>query len=220
MLDKGAEETIGVREAPRGPARGGGERGQVGGRVVRERIAFRVTPEEFDRIEFRGIRREQLHADVPLRPEPALHRFAAMRVAPVPDQRDRRAHDAPQLAEEGQHPRAVDARVGRQAEEAADAIPRWRNDERGDRGDLLARTPPLPEHRRLAARRPRAPGERGDQVARFVEEDERGPAARGVFFTRAQCAVAHAVIAASSRSIARRAGCCGLQPKACRTRPR
>lgn len=212
MAEQGAEQPRIPGQAPCAPARGAHQRGEVGGRVVRERIAFGVPPDEFDRVQLGGVRREQLRPHGRMSGEPAGDHLAPVRVAPVPDQRQGRAHHAPQLAEEGPPADGIDAGVGREAEVTRNAIPARRDHQRRDHGDLLARPAPLTQDRGLSARRPGAAHQRGDQDARFVNEDERGPAARGVFFTCGQRTLTHRAIAASSRSMARRAGCCGLHP--------
>ena len=53
----------------------------------------------------------------------------------------------------------------------------------------------------------------------FVNEDQPGFQARGVFFTWGQSDLTQVAIAVSSRSRARRVGFCGLQPKARIKRP-
>lgn len=50
------------------------------------------------------------------------------------------------------------------------------------------------------------------QEAGFVYEDDRRPATCGVFFTEGQSSRTQRRISRSSRSAARRAGFCGLQP--------
>ena len=55
--------------------------------------------------------------------------------------------------------------------------PRVRRDER----HFLPRAAALTQDRRLAARRPGAAHERGDQDPRVINEDQRDAAARGVF---------------------------------------
>ena len=77
----------------------------------------------------------------------------------------------------------------------------------------------MPEQGRLAAGCPGPPHKRHHQEAAFVEKDESGAYPGGVFFTRGQSALTQRWMAASSRSMARRCGFWGLQPRECKTRP-
>lgn len=219
MFEQRAEEMRAAGETAGARAGGADEGREIGGSVVRERVALGVAPDEFDGVEFGGVWWQQFGLHLRMGGEPALDHPAAMRVAAIPDNRARVTHEPPQVPEEGADRRGVDTRVGRKPEVAPDPIAARRDDEGRDDRHLLARAAPLIEGRRLPARRPGAPHERGDQDPRFVNEDERGSPARGVFFTCGQRVFTHRAIAASSRSSARRAGCWGLHPKACSTRP-
>lgn len=219
MADQGAEHWL-IAGQSAGAAAGRLDQGvEVWWRVVRERIAFRVAPDELDRIEFGGIRRQQLDSHAGMGDEPALDDFRAVGIAAILDDSERRPDQSRQVPEKGANAEGIDARLGGQAKTALHAVAAGRNHQGRNDGDLLARPPALIQHGRLAARRPRATHERGDQDARLVNEDQRGAAARGVFFTTGHRAFTHWAIAASSRSMARRAGCGGLHPNACSTRP-
>ena len=84
---------------------------------------------------------------------------------------------------------------------------------------ILMRTGTLVENRGVAAGRPAAPHQGGHQQPRFVDKHRPCPQARSVFFTRGQASLAQRWMACSSRSMARRAGFCGFQPKLCSKRP-
>lgn len=219
MLEQCAEHALIAGEAAGAAPGRAHERLEIRRRAVGERIAFRVTPDELDRIEFGRVGRQEFHAHAGMGDQPALDEFAAMCVAAIPDDRRGRADQPRQVPKKGAHANGVEARIGRETKQTADAVPTGRNHQGRDDRDFLSRPAALVQDRRLAPRRPRAADERGNQHARLINEDQRGLAARGVFFTTGQRAFTHWAMAASSRSIARRAGCCGLQPKAWRTRP-
>lgn len=111
------------------------------------------APHEFDGIEFGGIRRQEFAPHLGgVRREPSLDDHTAVRVAPIPDARDRRPDQPQQTPEKGADAAGIDARVERQPKETPDAIPAGRNRERRDHGHLLARAPPLMQDRRLRPR--------------------------------------------------------------------
>lgn len=208
-------ENAGITREAAGAASGRAYQGvEIRRRIVGERIPFGVAPHELDRVEFGRVGWEQFDTHPGVGREPALDDLASMRVAAIPDDRDRQADRPQQVAEKGPHPAGVDARIRCEPKETPHAVPARRNHERRDDRHFLPRPTALVEDRCLAAGRPGAAHERRDQDAGLINEDQRGLAARGVFFTTGQRSFTHWAIAASSRSIARRVGCCGLQPNA------
>src|SRR5512144_2542342 len=77
----------------------------------------------------------------------------------------------------------------------------------------------MKQDRCLSYRTPGLPDRRDQEEARFVDKDEMGCQPCGVFFTRGQTDRFHSVMAASSRSTARRSGFWWLQPIWCRSLP-
>ena len=70
----------------------------------------------------------------------------------------------------------------------------------------------------LSPRRPRAPDRRPFREAALVDEDDRGAAAAGVFFSAGHVVLTQWAIAGSSRSRARVVGVCRDHPRRRSTR--
>lgn len=104
------------------------------------------------------------------------------------------------------------------AEKQTQTVSARTHGDRGNRGDAIV-TIPMANRRRPASRRPRPANRRDQEKAGFVLEYDVGAQPRSVFFTRGHSSRFHRVISASSRSIARRSGFCGLHPKAWSNRP-
>ena len=80
-------------------------------------------------------------------------------------------------------------------------------------GDLsMARRAPA-EERRASPGRPGAANEGSHQKAALIDEHERSSQARGFFLIRGHSSLIHRLISVSSRSIARRSGLWGDQPR-------
>ena len=190
------------------------------GREIGEWVHLGVAPDQLDGIEFGGVAGQQVGVDAVTMPrEPSAHGSAAMRRQPVPDEIDGSAPATRELLEEAQNGLAVVIGIGQHPEIAAHPMPLGRDRERRDHRDLAPRPAALWEDRGHPARRPGAPHERAHQETRFVAEDERRPATGSVFFTRGHSPCTHRRIATASRSMARRAGFCGLKPNAYSSRP-
>jgi hypothetical protein len=76
-----------------------------------------------------------------------------------------------------------------------------------------------PEHRGAPGRRPRRRYAGPKRETRFVQEGNDAPALTSPLFIRGQSRASHALISASSRSLAWVGGRCGVQPCARSTRP-
>jgi len=126
---------------------------------------------------------------------------------------------APEMSKEQDHRRGLDVGVGMKTEEQPDTVAPGRNDQPGDRGHFPVGVGLLAKERRLSPRSPSPADERGHQEAALVEEDQRCASSRGVFFTLGQVVLTQRRIASSSRSIARRSGFWGLQPRDRNKRP-
>ena len=113
----------------------------------------------------------------------------------------------------------VDVGVAVQAEVRAHPVPLRRDAQRADHAHFAMRAGALAHDGRCAVRRPATPDQWRRQKRGFVEEDQPGFQARGVFFTRGQSDLTQAATAVPSRSRARRAGFCGLQPRVRIKRP-
>ena len=219
MLDEGAQQRLIAGDVAGNPSGPHEEFLKFGGSEIGQRVHLGMAPDQFDGIQFRGIGRQQMGVHAAALREPGTDRTPVVGPQPIPDQFDRPAHGARKLLQEGEDRFAVVVGVGQKTEMRAHPSPPGRDRERRDHRDLAARAAPLPEHRGLSARRPAAPHQRTHQETGFVEEDERRPPACGVFFTRGQSSLIQRAMAASSRSMARRVGFCGLHPRPWSRRP-
>ena len=137
----------------------------------------------------------------------------------IPDEDERAAQMTRQGAQEGDQPRRGDVLVRAQREVQPGATSTGHQGERRNDGHLVAGAAALVQDRRLAAGRPAAADDRGQQQAPLVDEHERGIQAPRFFLMRGHSTFTHRWMAASSRSRARRSGFWGLQPRVRSTRP-
>ena len=211
-MEEGTDELRPTSEAAQGPADALFEDFQVGRALSTEGVLFHPSPQPFVGIQFGGIGRQTIH------PEPGVmgferrpRLFRAVRVQTVPEQEDPAWNPAQQVADEGD-----DFRAGDGAPHQTEIGVRVRRDRRD--GRQLRPAEAVVEKRRLASRSPGFARGGQQREAALVEEDQRGLQALGFFFKRGQVCCTQRWIAASSRSRARRAGFCQLQPKRCRRR--
>lgn len=188
-------------------------------RRVGQRVLLEISPNVFDWIELGRIRREVLRSDMGLGTEERLDDAGAVRLEPIPDQDPGRGQLPVELPKEAADTEGIDVGVRMESKVQLHPIARRRHRQRRDGRDLLMRARSLLEHRRDPARMPGAPHQGRHHEARLVDEDQMGSQARGVFFTRGQSVLTHCLIAASSRSIARRVGFCALKPMPRSSRP-
>ncbi len=214
MLDEGSQERLVIAYGQGGDVNVVDEIRKLAGREVRQRIGFAVAPNQLDWVQFGRVGRQQIGVDGAAVPnQPCGDGFADVRLQSVPDHDDWAAQVSPQLAEEGENCGAVKIGIGQQTEVCAHAAATGRDRQSANHADLAARAAALHEHRCLATPRPSAAHQGCHQEAGFVDEDDGGAAAGGVFFTRGHWSLTQRRIASSSRSRARRSGFCGLQPK-------
>lgn len=147
------------------------------------------------------------------------HPFAAMCRQPIPHQDDRCLQCALKLMQEGDQDWGCDVGMGVEPKEEAYSVAPGMDRKRCNNADLLMRAGTLSQCGRLSTAAPAAPQQWRHQKACFVEKNKARPQARGVFFTRGQRSLIHCLMVCSSRSMARRCGFCGLQPRLCRSRP-
>lgn len=172
---------------------------------VRQFMVLPVAPHVFDRIELRRVARERLQRDpAALRADVVVDDAAAVGGEAVPDDEQLAAQMALQVHEEFDDLRPFD-RTGEEPE--VEAPPR-------DPGDRRQQVPieVVLEDRRLAPRGPRAAAMGPLGQSALVDEDDRLPLGRSVFFTAGQRTRFQRRIAASSRSRARPVGRWQLQP--------
>ena len=200
-------------------ARHVGEFVDVGNRKVRQGIRLEVSPKIFNRVQLRRVGRKEDAAHMRMLGREITHGNRSMRLQAVPDHRERRTELAIQPAEERHGAPRVDIGVAVRTEVQAHPVPLGRDAQRADHADFAMRAGALANDGRFPARRPATTDQRGHQQRGLVDENQPGFQARGVFFTPGHLDLTQAAMAVSSRSRARRAGFCGLQPKARINRP-
>lgn len=187
--------------------------------AVGELPALEVGPEAFVGIQLRSVTRQPFHLQpVPLGAEVNLHVSAPMAGEAIPDQNHRLAPKvAFELIQEfNQSGVVVGPRAEMKVEAGAAAIPAIA-ESRGGR-DPLPTTVAMDQHRGLPPGRPGL-AHRGCQgEAALVFENDPGVLAAGPFFRVGQRSLTQASIFSASRSAARRAGFCRLQPRPRRMR--
>ncbi len=201
-----------MSEAAQGPADALGEDFEVGRALSREGVLFHPSPQSLVRVQFRGIGGQAIHpqARVVLGERgPSL--FRAVGVQPVPEQEEGAGNAAQEVVDEGDDLGAAD-RAPHQAEVGVGM-----GRDRGD-GRQLGPVEVVVEKRRLASRSPSLAGGGQQGEAALVDKDQGSLQELGFFFKRGQVCFTQCRTAVSSRSRARRAGFCQLQPKRCSRR--
>jgi hypothetical protein len=189
------------------------ERGEGRRTHVRQFPALEVAPDQFDRVQLRGVARQTLDAQPCslLRQVPG-HPSTLMSRQPVPDQDDRLlpqvAFEVPQEGDQ----RAIGVAAWLRLKEEPSPAPIPSEGQRAGHRQALPAAAHMGQDGRFAPGRPRSADDGLLREAAFVLEDDPGPAAPGVFFSCRQRRVFQVLIAGSFRSRARRVGRCSDQP--------
>src|SRR5437660_832159 len=208
-----AEEQAALRSHTVGSlSSGDGHHLHVGLAPVGELLTLQVRPESLDRVQLGRVGGQPPHVQpVPLPGQVLRHQLAPMGGQTVPEQDHLLAPEVPtELADElDQRVLVVGAILGLEVEPGAGAVPAV--------GEGGGHRDPLPvegmaEDRGLAPGCPGAPDHRRQRGPAFVLEDDPGLLPAGEFFISGHSSRTQRAIASSSRSIARRAGFCQLQP--------
>lgn len=190
----------------------------VSGNEVGQGRVLGVAPEGFDRIEVGCVSGQPFDVEPSRSPLVQSAHGRAMDVEPIQHHDQRPPMKTMQLSQVAHHvagsyvavlhdemrANSQSSRRETQAADHAQAVVPLRNDLPGPRTD----------------RRPRAPIQRLQAEAGFVEKDECCPPSPGLFLIRGQSCVRQRSIAASLRSAARRCGFWGLNPRSCKMRPK
>lgn len=137
---------------------------------------------------------------------------------PVPHDDDRRTELTAELTEKTEHGMGDDVLVGKEVKVKSHLPSPGGDHEGGDHRDAFSGAGPLIQDGGLSDRRPGAAHVRGHEKAALIEKNEARLQPPGVFFTRGHSSRTHPLIAASSRSLARRSGFWGLNPREHRRR--
>lgn len=192
---------------------------RVGGRVVGQRMALHVAPEQLNGVEFRGAGRQRLEVDGRAATQESLDRVSAVGVQAIPDHHDGTLDLTAPVPEELDDVGGGEVGVGQEPEVQPDPPALGCHGEGGDGRDLAVRAGPLGEDRGLPARGPGASQQRSHEEPALVDEGHDGVQRAGFFLMRGQSTRTQRRMAASSRSRACRSGFCGVQPNARSTRP-
>src|ERR1700678_1248926 len=203
------------RAHERGPALHGaqvaagadGKIAEIAGAVVGHRMMLQVAPHAFDRIHLWGIGRQELQSyPTALSFDVFAHKSRAMRHQSVPDDQQLLADRLMQHLEELNDLRSANAAV---VEAKVKPPERHARDHRH-----LLPTEAILQYRCLAFRGPGTYATRSLGQSRFVDEDDHSTLSRRDFFSSGHLLAFQVRIAFSSRSRARPAGRCTLQPRA------
>ncbi len=179
--------------------------GNIFGTEVGQRVAFKMAPDVFDRVEFRGVSRQACQSDAAVRSlDVPLHHPTAVDGQTVPDHQQFAGNLTAEMAQKLHRLTAFDAA----AIEAKVKLPP--SDAR-DNGEFA---PSVTENqlRGLAFWGPSAHDTWALRQAAFIHKDKGSPFSQGFFFSAGQVCFFQRAIAASSRCAALPAGRWRLQP--------
>jgi hypothetical protein len=152
------------------------------------------------------------------RQDALVDELALVSLEAIPDQHDGRLQLMLQMLEELHGTLGVDVGIRMESKVQGNPISFGQDAYCGDGRNLLKRTAALAQYRGMPAQAPGAAHQGRHEHPGFVEKDDGGSQACGVFFTRGQSCSIQARMRSSSRSTARRVGFWGEKPKPCRTR--
>jgi hypothetical protein len=219
MVNERPQQVGTTLETPRVPSGQSGQFRGILGRVIGQGIGLEPTPTVLHGVEFWRIGWQPLHMESTVTPYKGSDLGGPMRLQAIPDQQHVTSHLSAQLAEEGPHLGGIYIGRGMQPPAQPDAAASGADNQRGDHGDLLVVAGALDECGRLSAGTPRTAHHRRHQQAAFVQEHKRCVQPSGFFLIRRQSTLTQYWMSGSSRSRARRAGRCGLQPMERSNRP-
>ena len=177
-----------------------------------QRVLFHPRPQPFVGVQFWGVGGQTIDAQpVGVLAQRRLGLFRTVGVQAVPEQKDPARDAAQQVVEEADEFGTAD-RASYQAKIGVRVGCDGRN------GRELGPVKTVKENRRLPPRRPGLARRGQQRETTLVEKDQCGLQPLGVFFICGQVCWTQRWMAASSRSRARRAGFCQLQPKWCKRR--
>jgi hypothetical protein len=217
MAEKAAQQVLAALHGVGCAARAVGQSVKIEGGIVREGVGFEVGPQIFDGIELWGVGR-QVFQVCRTRQDAIGDELALVGLEAIPDEHDGRAQLTLQMLEEIHGALGVDVGIGLQPKVQRDPIAFGQDAQCGNGRNLLQTATPLPQQRGVSTHAPGAAHQRSHEHRGFVEEHDGRFQARGVFFTRGQSCSIQARMRSSSRSMARRVGFCGENPKPCSRR--
>jgi hypothetical protein len=217
MLEKASKQILPMLHGAGSAACPVSERVKVEGGIIRQGIGFEVGPQVFDGIEFGSVRRK-IFQMCRTRQDTFVDEPALVRLEAVPYQHDGRVQLMLKMFEEIHCALGVDVGIRMEPKVQSKPIPLGQDAYCGDGRNLLKRAAALAQYRCVPAQAPGTAHQGSHEHSGFVDENDGGSQARGVFFTRGQSCSIQARMRSSSRSTARRVGFCGENPSPCRTR--
>ena len=217
MPEKASQQILATLHGVGSAACSVGQGGKIEGGIIRQGIGFEVGPQVFDRIELRSVRRKVLQM-CGTRQDAFVDEPALVGLEAIPDEYDGRVQLMLKMLEEIHGALGVDVGIRMESKVQRNSIPFGQDAYCGDGRNLLMRTATLVQHRCVPPQAPGTAHQWGHEHPGFVEENDGGSQARGVFFTRGQSCSIQARMRSSSRSTARRVGFWGENPKPCSRR--
>ena len=183
--------------------------------VVRAELSqvmlFRVGPECFNRIEFRGIGREVFEVEVSSVGQVRLRERGTVSLKSIPQQNDGSAKVPLQLSQD-RHDHGIVNRIVRPQEMVAiEPAPVRRDADHADRRDAALMLELMPQDRPMSPRRPGALDRWQHQKATFVPENDHRALPVRFFLMRGQSHCCQCSISAAFRSRARCSGFWGVK---------
>lgn len=142
-----------------------------------------------------------------------LRDTASMCLGAIPDENNVPGNLILEMPEELPNEVAGDVGVGMEPKVEPNASLLRRESQGGYGGDFSMARGALMKERRATSGRPSATNEGSHHKSALIDEHERGSQARGFFLIRGHSSLIHRLILVSSRSIARRSGLWGDQPR-------
>ncbi len=168
-------------------------------------VLFQPSPQPFVRVEFGGVGGQAIHAQaIAVLGQGGAGSPRAMRVAAVPEQKQKTGDLPQQMPDKANHLATSDG-ARHQVQ-----IDMWVGRHGGDRRQFRP-TEAVAQDRSLAPRRPGAAGGGQQREAALVHKGQRGLQSLGIFLRRGQVCSTQRRMAFSSRSRARPLGFCQLQ---------
>jgi hypothetical protein len=212
------QERTSARQATARETEHAGQGGVIFRAEVGDNRSLEPGPGSLHWVEFGGVSRQANQCQPPLLAlDEGAGNEAPMRIDAVPDHDEGTGVMLVEPLKEADDVLRADG-SWHEAEEEAGSVPTRGVGQRPDPREVLPGSEAGSQDRGLPARRPGALDRRSFRESALVDEDDRGPLARGVFFTAGHVVLTQRSIAASSRSRARVVGFCRDQPRLRRIR--
>jgi len=159
---------------PYGAARVAGERSNIKGGIVGQRVRFAVRPYILDGIEFGSVGRKEGEVKAGVRVPQCLNFFGSMGPGTIPDDDDRTGKLLQEISHKGSDKVSGDIGIRMKAEEKTKAASARGNAERGNDGHLRMAAGPLIQQWCCSTRAPAPAHERGHHEAALIDKGQPG----------------------------------------------